>query len=674
MVAWWPLDENEGDISAEVVWGNNGGWNGEPTPVAGKVDGALDFNGVTDYVQVPNHASLNFGTGNFSIDAWVKTSAASGIKCILDKRSGAESTPTGYAFSVLGGNLVLQMADGTWTNYQSTLLVADGNWHHVAATVDRDVNNGLKLYVNGVSQTFNPMAHQGSMTNDANLLIGASCYSTGNRFNGNIDEVELFNRALTGDEVKAIYQAGSDGKCKCEKGPTAFTDDIKWSQPPVENGTGCIIGWDDVSNYYAQPIIADDWICKDNRPITDIHWWGSFKGWTEDVLPADKPNAFHIGIWTDVYKSSTNTFSHPGRLIWENICDCSVWSYAGCDIDPRGIDQNESCFRFDQLLSQDQWFYQDTNEPRGTVYWLSIAAIYDGTTPVHPWGWKTRSHFYHDDAVRIRLPVSKCPNSCPEQDYSEFPAGINDNFTLPTEPAVPLGSFGVYVNNWQNAPRQFDTNGCDMAFGHTFTGLPECIKSATLEICLRANCSLANNDTLHLEYLGGSAFAWHIGIKNLPGFGQWNKNDQNCITLDLNNLPPSGTSGTSVLGSMELSGKLDVFVQDDTAVDYMILRVWSCPLVTGQWPPTLGSLWEYGEPIEYPEGTSWDTAFVLTTNRKFSLRRGYYPTAISDASVIDTPPSQLDFDGDLVVNFKDFAVFAGQWLTEGEVWPEWDLP
>ncbi|MGD0785579.1 MAG: dockerin type I domain-containing protein [Sedimentisphaerales bacterium] len=156
----------------------------------------------------------------------------------------------------------------------------------------------------------------------------------------------------------------------------------------------------------SKPIVADDWVCMDNRPITDIHWWGSFKGWTACTPPNNAPKAFRLGIWTDVPNpnhADPNKFSHPGRLIWENICSSYTWSYAGDDLDPRGIEHDEACFKFDMLLSQNQWFSRNCDTTNGTVYWLSIAAIYDSCQPEpnHPWGWKTRPHFYNDDAVRI---------------------------------------------------------------------------------------------------------------------------------------------------------------------------------------------------------------------------------------------------------------------------------
>ncbi|MBN1764225.1 MAG: hypothetical protein JW860_03125 [Sedimentisphaerales bacterium] len=185
---------------------------------------------------------------------------------------------------------------------------------------------------------------------------------------------------------------------------------IKYSQPPVEmqEQPGMIIGWDEPSVFFpGQIIMADDWECRDERPVTDIHWWGSFLGWTQPTIPRFLlPKAFHIGIWTDVPKGADLEFpfSHPGVLIWENYCDNYVWNFAGYDKDPRGEMENEACFQFNQLLSQDEWFRQSPQaDPLvPNVYWLSIAAIYDPDQPVsHPWGWKTREHFFNDDAVRI---------------------------------------------------------------------------------------------------------------------------------------------------------------------------------------------------------------------------------------------------------------------------------
>ncbi len=218
---------------------------------------------------------------------------------------------------------------------------------------------------------------------------------------------------------------------------------VKYSQPIVEidnpdQTMTFINGWDEVSvlndlrnnnlpfpqHYYFPPrIMADDWKCTDERPVTDIHWWGSFLGWTQPTPPKIVPKQFHIGIWTDVPAGADAPWSHPGKLIWENYCDSWVWNFAGYDVDPRPEPMmNETCFQFNQLLSENEWFYQ---KPMGydengnvipNIYWLSIVPIYD---PVdiprirYPWGWKTRPHIFMDNAVRIMFTDGAFPPSPP---------------------------------------------------------------------------------------------------------------------------------------------------------------------------------------------------------------------------------------------------------------------
>ncbi len=193
-------------------------------------------------------------------------------------------------------------------------------------------------------------------------------------------------------------------------------------------------GWDELSDYHVGPIAADDWICEDDRPVTDFHWWGSFPGWREPYPPCH-PVAFHIGIWTDVpaVTGDPESYSHPDKLVWEHICENYVWNFAGYDRDPRNFDMhdptggtdpggngipgddpssepNDSCFQYNQLLDGDDWFYQDTEGEPNRIYWLSIAPIWD-TECDHEWGWKTRPKFFMDNAVSIQEVTTTTTNA-----------------------------------------------------------------------------------------------------------------------------------------------------------------------------------------------------------------------------------------------------------------------
>ena len=130
--------------------------------------------------------------------------------------------------------------------------------------------------------------------------------------------------------------------------------------------------------------------------------------------------------------------------------------------------------------------------------------------------------------------------------------------------------------------RGFDQILSNRRFGHTFTNLTPNILAAELEIGLRAGTDIPTNDTIALEFLNPT-FRWAKRIEDLPiippgtgaPIGAWPVGTMQVFILDLDDLPPSTASVTSVLADMA-DGDLDVYIQDDTAVNYMILRLEVC--------------------------------------------------------------------------------------------------
>jgi len=226
MTGWWKMEmvPNVDDVADLNDLGHA---INAPTVVPGVVHNAIRFNGTSQYVDVPNSAQLDVGAGDFSIDAWVRTTAT-GIQPIVDKRS---SVPRGYLLYINNGRLGLQMGDrngsaicsnnptSACTNFTSPFTwpnIADGKWHHVAASVTRNSTTGGRLYVDGwVVLTFNPTIRNLSLTNAAHFWIARDHFSSNGYFKGDIDEVELFQSAITTADVRAIYNAGSFGKCFC---------------------------------------------------------------------------------------------------------------------------------------------------------------------------------------------------------------------------------------------------------------------------------------------------------------------------------------------------------------------------------------------------------------------------------------------------------------------------
>jgi Concanavalin A-like lectin/glucanases superfamily/SdrD B-like domain len=214
MVGWWSGDSHANDLSGNA---NHGTLRGSASYAAGEVAQAFDLPGIADFVEIPPAASLDFGAGqDFTIEAWAKTSA-NGLLNIVDKRTGSSSSVFGYSLFIFNGRLGFQMGDGQAAlNHASTAtLINDGEWHFVGVTVERGSTSGISMYIdNNPVETFNPTTRAGDLTNKSPLYIGKNALNDGVGFGGQIDEVEIFNRALIKPEMRSIYRAGPFGKCK----------------------------------------------------------------------------------------------------------------------------------------------------------------------------------------------------------------------------------------------------------------------------------------------------------------------------------------------------------------------------------------------------------------------------------------------------------------------------
>jgi hypothetical protein len=156
------------------------------------------------------------------------------------------------------------------------------------------------------------------------------------------------------------------------------------------------------------PFVADDWLCQDALPVTDIHWWGSYMDIQGNPIPkpGDALQGFFFSIYKDVPAGADPdpdvTWSHPGERIWggANIFtggDLVEEFYAEI-IDPDTGNIIEWKYQYNAYLGDDEWewFHQDPGE---NVYWLTIVAIMKDPS-LYNWGWETSCEHWNDDAVR----------------------------------------------------------------------------------------------------------------------------------------------------------------------------------------------------------------------------------------------------------------------------------
>ena len=208
------FDEGSGTIAKdESGHGNDGTIHGATwtTGVSGK---ALQFDGVDDYVDCgdPADGSLDFGTGDFTAEAWIKTSTNKLMGVVIKMNNCVEGM--GWVFiAYTTPDVRFFIDDGIASPGPiSTQNYNDGAWHHIVGVRE---GNTARLYYDGSEVKTEDISGIGSVSNSQPLLIGGE-YSPGARgrdqhFNGVIDEVAIYNRALSPEEIKAHYLAKRAG-------------------------------------------------------------------------------------------------------------------------------------------------------------------------------------------------------------------------------------------------------------------------------------------------------------------------------------------------------------------------------------------------------------------------------------------------------------------------------
>ena len=231
LVGWWKGDGN-GDDSAGA---NNATVPEGVTYAPAEVGQGFSLDGQAHQIVVPDAPELNFKNNqDFSLEVWIQPLANPGnwqdIMSIIDKRIAPDTiTQLGYELNLQGGVVTFQMADTlapfSWHNFSGGPDLRDGKFHHVAVTVQRNSTTGGQLFIDGqLVLTFDPTVCPGDLSNTGPLRIGNHATPGLQAFyHGIIDEVSLYNRALSVGEIQAIYNAGSAGKCLPPLIPPAIT-------------------------------------------------------------------------------------------------------------------------------------------------------------------------------------------------------------------------------------------------------------------------------------------------------------------------------------------------------------------------------------------------------------------------------------------------------------------
>lgn len=220
LISWWPGDGNTNDI----INGNHGTLQYGASFGTGLVGQAFSLDGVDDFVMVPDSPSLNFGTNDFTVNLWVKFNTTEGEQILIEKFVSSPPA-TGWSLTKLTGN-VIRFGGNNPTGWASKIIdvtppsIPTDTWIFVAVTRN---GNTYKVYWDGVAIGETTLESNLNLDTTSSLKFGhrgnpvdtpGSIDTGGYYLHGLIDEVEIFNRALSPSEIESIYNAGSEGKCK----------------------------------------------------------------------------------------------------------------------------------------------------------------------------------------------------------------------------------------------------------------------------------------------------------------------------------------------------------------------------------------------------------------------------------------------------------------------------
>jgi len=200
---------------------------------------SLNFDGTDDYVDLGIVSTTNFTKADFSIQTWVKTTSTK-AQSILVKGDGDGAWEPGEKA------LYIENAGYPWfVGYDNEyipgtgLKVNDGLWHHIVATWDYSQGEeGIAaIYVDSVKATVGTSYRAITADNSTDrLYLGkAEAYEAQNNFHGNIDEVGVWNKALTSDEVAALYNAGKGISATYNSGNYSSSGNLLGYWPLNEN-------------------------------------------------------------------------------------------------------------------------------------------------------------------------------------------------------------------------------------------------------------------------------------------------------------------------------------------------------------------------------------------------------------------------------------------------------
>jgi hypothetical protein len=288
LVGYWSMNEGSGTVSSDFSGNkNNGVFGGTPTWVNGKFGKGLNFFNLGNYIQVSDSNSLDT-TSDVTVSAWIKLNGNSDTQFVVNKDEN-------YSLRVTGGLVRMQFWTGTTIRAVDVTAPSSGSWHHVVGVVTS--NEVTAVYVDGILQGSSAYVLSGGVSRVlTNPLIFGTGFGGG--YAGSIDEVRIYNRALSQSEVSTLYKGGVVVKRQANNlGLVGY-----W---PMNEGDGTVAG--DSSGFGNTGIFANNTTWDTGKVGKAVSFrGGAFFDHIHIYSPAStniKDNSLTISVWI---KKTTN--------------------------------------------------------------------------------------------------------------------------------------------------------------------------------------------------------------------------------------------------------------------------------------------------------------------------------------------------------------------------------
>jgi len=350
LVGWWKLDEGSGTIVLDRSGhGNHGTLEGDPQWVIGYNADALMFDGVDDFVEVP-HADILTVDNEVTVMAWIYTSRHTGppdqdYQGIVAKGN----PPRSYSlYTQAAGTLHFSTtSEGAYVGSSSTGQVPLNEWVHVAAMV---VNGTHVYYINGehAGEGGGGITLPGT-ADTANVVIGRTQEGRNRSFLGMIDDVRIYNKALTQDEIEQVMRDD----------PT-----LAWGPSPANGSTP-----------YIRDATPLNWSAGDNASGHDVYF-GTDRDAVTDADASDTTGVYRGRQGVSSYNPPEGVEWGGGPYYWrideynndDTISKGRVWSFSVAD-----------------YLSVDD--FEDYDVGNKEIWWVWIDGLgyaSHPTLPAHP--------------------------------------------------------------------------------------------------------------------------------------------------------------------------------------------------------------------------------------------------------------------------------------------------